>query len=271
MLGPTRAFAVIVPMRITALTLLALAACDRPRDDARPGYAPLPHPTPPRDAAPAPDAPPPPPLAPTLSDAFRELATTGSPPRICFAVSANRRRAACARGAWSSQLGHTLTITIVGEIGDARSEWTYHAIEGMSSYPRRDELTAPAELDAAHQALLARGYKPAIDPQVPLLNHTTLTFGPWTFRRALITTGEISISTGSWNEYEEHVDVRCGKDRWVPVDIVNTRYDEPRIWLARLNDRVMLVTVDSHWCIEGECGGARAAYALDVAALCRGS
>lgn len=256
--------------------LLLLAACESPHGDDKPAYAP--RPVVPRDAAVVPDAPPAPP-PPTLRDAFRAITAGDGPPRVCFAVSKNRRRAACAVASWSNQAGNTQTITIVGDVGDAQSEWTYHSLEGMNDGPEHGgaptALTAPAELDAAREALVARGYVLLADPPVPLVNHATVTFGPWTFRRERITTHEVvpwkpgdPEGQSDWNTYEEHLDVRCGKDRWVPTGIDNITYDEPWIWVSRLNERIALIELESWWGIEGESGGARTALALDVAALC---
>ena len=227
----------------------------------------LPAEPPPVHAVESAPAPPPPP--PTVAEAMAKRA------HVCFAVSKNHRRAACALGRWSIQTGSTLEIAIVGELGDAQSTWTYHEIEGMQ-FEGGDPVqpSAPAELAAARHALTERGYEVSDEPRIAIANHAKVTVGTWTFRRERITTHQVvpwkpgdPPSGGDWNEYEEHLEIQCGR-RWVPVPIDDVRYDEPAIWISQLNPQTALIELDADWGIEGEHGGTRAALALDVAQAC---
>jgi len=267
-------------MRVLA-TIVMIAACGRGEREPAPHPFELPQP-PPRRVAVARDAgvvalagdrPP----AWTIAYVFDRIAAGEDPPRICFAVSANRRRAACATEAWHYDGGGTLEIRIVGETGDLDSEWTYlQSSEGQ--FVPTDHAPDADALVEAHRALVDRKYEPNTAASVLLADGDTGTVGAWTLRRTRVRVGTEGCNdepgcTGSWGVYREKLELRCGRGwREIPNDYDGgDRYGEPEplLSVSALDDRHVLIVLSGTWSIEGDYGAERLAKLVDAAAICR--
>jgi len=213
----------------------------------------------------------------TIGDAFDRLAAGKDPPRICFAVSANRRRAACATDWHSHDQGGAYEIRIVGETGDLVSEWTYLQSQDGGHFDGT-EKPDPDALTEARQALVDREYEPNTAPELELADGATVTVGAWTLRRARVRISTEGCNdepgcTGSWGVYREKLELRCGRTwREIPNDYNgDDRYGEPppSLRVSALDDRHVVIVLDGGWSIEGDSGGERLAKLVDAAAFCR--
>ena len=261
--------------------MLVLAACSRSdRIAPAPGVAPVP--SAPRDAA-VRDAS----TAIAVDDAFRLLSAGQPTPRTCFALSKNHHRAACATGTWIRHEHITLDITIVGEIGDLESTWTYVDREWRGEDDPRDGWAPPsdpAELARAHKALADRGYVPDALAEVRIGPHESATLGGWTIRRERRITvperpydpaidrdelGNPAPEGGVQEQHAEHLDLRCGAG-WVaiPIDPGHVYAGEGEHVLSLLTDHLLLVTASADYGTEGDYGGQRTAAAVDLSSLC---
>ncbi|HTR49238.1 MAG TPA: hypothetical protein VMJ10_00945 [Kofleriaceae bacterium] len=214
----------------------------------------------------------------TIGDALDRIAAGEDPPRICFAVSANRRRAACATGWWSHDQGGAYAIEIVGETGDLVSEWTYLQSPENGHFDGT-EKPDPSVLAEARRALAERKYEPSTAPEVELADGAAVTAGAWTLRRARVRVSTEGCNdepgcTGSWGVYREKLELRCGRTwREIPNDYNGgDRYGEeppPSLRVSALDDRHVLTVLDGGWAIEGDFGGERLAQLVDAVAFCR--
>ncbi len=262
-------------MRLLA-AVLAIAACHRDEPQRQPEVAPRPKPI---DAAVTVDAPPPPP---SIHDEIARIIAGNSPTRTCFALSANRRRAACDLGSWSFEAGIDLEIGIVGDLGDAKASWPYLHGEGLRRHDS-DPRDRPA-LEEARTALEQRRYTPNTAPEVELGDGDVRTAGSWILRRTrtfLEHEGcpvwdpkdlDAEPCGGGWDTHKELLEVQC-KQGWkqVPLDAdsnLEVRYGTPRLVVSPLTDRTLLVVVEAAWGIEGDHGGSREAAIIDIAPLC---
>jgi hypothetical protein len=199
----------------------------------------------------------------TVDESLRRLAAGESALHTCFAVSANHRRVACVSISYDSEADGPRNIVILGDVGDARSEWTLD------------------ELPTVRQALADRKYI-AFDPQGTELVKTA-TVGKYKLRRNRKITipavvarpnempGDPDFIDGSWNTYEDRIELACGS-HWVDAhldDLLNLRYgDEIAMRVSAFDDRHILLEVEGSWGIEGAHGSTAGAQLIDTAALC---
>jgi hypothetical protein len=223
-------------------------------------------------------------VAPTLDQTFAMISAGRPLPRICFAVSKNHHRAACAVGGWTRHEQLSLGILIVGETGDLESSWAYtDRTWKLDDHP----WAAPSDLvvfDRVRKALRERGYVPNVAPETRLGPQDMITLGRWTIRRQRVVVvpsraydpaidrnafGDPEPQGGVQAEYAEHLLLRCGRD-WVEIPIVpGHRYaEEGDHFVSLLTDNLLLVTALAPYGTEGDYGGERTATAFDLRALC---
>ena len=266
--------------------LIVAFGCQQGGPQPKPSPPPPPGPVPARvvleDAAGvAPDA--------ETPDVLKQLAADEAPSRICFAVSQNHRRVACVDQVddWESTLTGARGVKILGDLGDARSEWSY--FDNRS--PRADSETHPhigyeevvkaidqSVIDDIRRSLAARNYQPFVAMELPLI--TSAIINGKTVRRHRVITVPAAVydpkSTelggGSWNTYDDRLEVECDDTTVsIPIDEqLDLRYgelDQVTMLVSSFNDR-MLLEVEGHWGIEGEHGTTRGAQLIDLVALC---
>jgi hypothetical protein len=224
----------------------------------------------------------------TIDDVFTRISRGESPLRVCFALSSNHRRAACALGSWMSHESIRLEIAIVGDTGDLESHWTYLDFEQDRDRGRTYDHTPsdPAALARAHQALVDRGYVPSTLAEAEIPLHETVTVDRWTLRHERTVTvpgraydpaidrddqGNPAPMGGVWEQAIERIELRCGRS-WVavPVDPDPTQYDPGGSYrVSQLSSTLLLIVGETSWVQgEGTHGGARIAAVIDPRSLC---
>jgi hypothetical protein len=213
-----------------------------------------------------------------LPDVLNQLAADEAPSRICFAVSQNHRRVACVDQLDDSEntLTGTRGVKILGDLGDARSEWTHFDSE-THPHIAGDEVTKTIDrsvIDDLRRSLAARRYQPFAAMELPLLT-SAIVNGKTILRHRVITVPAAindPTSDGSWNTYDDRLEVECDRGTVsIPLDPgLDLRYgelDDVRMYVSSFNDR-MLLEVEGYWVIEGEHGTTRGAQLIDLVALC---
>ena len=204
-----------------------------------------------------------PPAAPvTIDSILRGFDTDTVSPRICFAVSANHRRVACAfdMDTWEGMLSATRGVRILGDLGSATSEWTYL---DTTTTPANDEgvLAAidHAAIEDLRRALDQRHYQAFDAAGTPL--SSTATVGGRTLRRTRIGTSDDTVELAC----------RAGWVR-IPLDynlhVNETTTDDVTMRVSAFDDRRILIEIDSHVGYEGGHQSLRGAQLVDAVALC---
>jgi hypothetical protein len=269
----------MAPSGVKRALLIVACGCQQGGPQQQPSPPPPPGPVPVRvvleDAAGVPpDA--------ELPDVLKQLAADEAPSRICFAVSANHRRVACVEQVddWENTLTGARGVKILGDLGDARSEWSYFDAEA-NPHIAWGEVTKAIDrsvIDDVRHSLATRRYQPFAATELPLI--TSAIVNGKTIRRHRVITVPAAVydprSTelggGSWNTYDDRLEVECD-DRTVAIPLdagLDLRYgelDEVLMYVSSFNDR-MLLELDGHWGIEGEHGTTRGAQLIDLVALC---
>jgi hypothetical protein len=236
------------------------------------------------DAALDPDAPGDAALGLPIDQVFAKIRAGEPLPGICFAVSRNRHRAACATGGWVVAESVGLGIEIVGDRGDLVSAWDYYADNKGSSGEVWFAPSNPEALDEARTALQERGYVPNTLPEIAVDEHQTVTVGAWTIRRNravlvegraydpkldLDITGEPAPQGGVQTQYADGMLVKCGRE-WLslPLDPGHIHDTEGVHTVSLLTDDRLLVVERTHYGTEGDYGGERRATVVKLRELC---
>jgi hypothetical protein len=254
--------------------LIVVCGCQQGGPQPKPSPPPPPAPVPARvvleDAGVPPDA--------EMSDVLNQLAADEPPSRICFAVSANHRRVACVEQLddWEDTLTGARGVKILGDLGDARSEWTYFDSE-TQPHITHDEVVKAIDqsvIKDIRRSLAIRRYQPFVAMEPPLITSAIVNGKTIRRHRVIIVPAAINDPTaeGAWNTYDDRLEVECD-DRTVPIPLdagLDLRYgelDQVTMYVSSFNDR-MLLEVDGAWGIEGEHGTTRGAQLIDLVALC---
>lgn len=211
-------------------------------------------------------------------DVLKQLAANEAPSRICFAVSQNHRRVACVDQLddWEDTLSGARGVKILGDLGDARSEWSYFDSETRPDISSNTVAAAidQSVIDDIRRSLAARHYQPFVAIELPLI--TSAIVNGKTIRRHRVITVPAAINDptaeGSWNTYDDRLEVECDRGTvTIPLDAgLDLRFgelDQVTMYVSSFNDR-MLLEVDGAWGIEGEHGTTRGAQLVDLVALC---
>ena len=211
-------------------------------------------------------------------DVLTQLAADEAPSRICFAASLNHRRVACVDQLddWEDTLTGARGVKILGDVGDARSEWTYFDSETQPhiGYHEVAKAIDQSVIEDIRRALVARRYQPFVAMELPLI--TSAIVNGKTVRRHRVITIPATINDptaeGAWNTYDDRLEVECD-DRAVAIPLdagLDLRFgdlNQVTMYVSSFNDR-MLLEVDGAWGIEGEHGTTRGAQLIDLVALC---